>query len=128
MEEPGLISKKKRRVKLTSIILSSLILLWLISTITLLPINKKIKMENRSSIKGVLQNKDGRPLADAIIMIKDGSHEFNDIASVSNEQGEFFVSNIVVPGKYVLQIQHDSNSITKEINIQSPDTTIHITF
>lgn len=85
-------------------------------------------METHGSVKGILKNKSGRPLADAVVMIKEGSHESNDIASVSNEQGEFFVSGIVIPGRYILQIQHDNGTITKEINVQSADTVIQISF
>lgn len=83
-------------------------------------------METRGSVKGILQNKTGRPLAGAVVMIKEGSHEINDIASVSNEQGEFFVSGIVIPGSYVLQVQHDNGTITREINVQSANTVIRV--
>lgn len=83
-------------------------------------------MANRSSIKGILTHKNGGPVADAVVMIKAGSYEFNDIASVSNDQGEFYVSDIVIPGRYTLQIQGESVTVTKEIDIQTPDTIIYI--
>ncbi len=85
-------------------------------------------METHGSVKGILKDTSGHPVANAIVMIKEGNHEFNDIASVSNGQGEFFVSNIVIPGRYTLQVQHDSGSFTKEINVQSADTVITINF
>ncbi|MBC7934745.1 MAG: hypothetical protein H7Y86_05210 [Rhizobacter sp.] len=85
-------------------------------------------MQTRSSVKGILKNKEGKPLADAVVMIKEGSHESNDIASVSNGQGEFYVSGIVIPGRYLLQIMHDNGTITKEVNIQSADIVIQVTF
>lgn len=87
---------------------------------------KKNSMEKRASVKGILTNKQGLPVADAVVMIKEGSHEFNDIASVSNERGEFFVSDIVIPGRYVLQIEQDSGPVLKEINVQSADSVISI--
>jgi predicted GTPase len=83
-------------------------------------------MPLRSSVKGIIHNKAGQPVEGAVVMIKEGTHEFNDMASVSNQTGEFFVSNIVIPGRYVLQIETNSNSVTKEINIQSADTVIRI--
>lgn len=85
-------------------------------------------MERRSSIKGILTNKTGGPMADAVIMIKEGSHEFNDIASISNDQGEFYVSDIVIPGKYTLQIKGKNATVFKEIDIQNSDTIIYIKF
>lgn len=83
-------------------------------------------MVTTGSVKGILKNKQGMPVADAAVMIREGSHEFNDMASISNAQGEFFVSGIAIPGTYVLQINHSSGTTTKEINIQSPDTVIII--
>lgn len=87
---------------------------------------KPKKMETKSSVKGIIYNHAGRPVSDAIVMIKDGSHPFPEIASVSNQAGEFFVSGIVIPGRYVLQIKHDTATIIREINVQSADTVIQI--
>ena len=49
-------------------------------------------METKGSVKGILKDKHGMPVADAAVMITGGTHEFTDIASISNGQGEFFVS------------------------------------
>lgn len=127
MEKPGFIKKKFRRIKAASLFLSSCFLAGIIITV-LIKIDKTKKMETRGSVKGILKNNTGKPVADAVVMIKDGSHEFNDIASVSNSQGEFFVSGIVIPGTYTLQIEHATGSITKEINVQSADSVIEINF
>lgn len=124
MEKSGTVIKEIRRVKSTLIILLSLFVLLFVSSAC--KYLKKNSMEKRASVKGILINKQGLPVADAVVMIKDGSHEFNDIASVSNELGEFFVSDIVIPGKYVLQIEQDSGSFLKEINVQSADSVISI--
>jgi Carboxypeptidase regulatory-like domain len=129
MEEPGFVKIcrhlyfKIRRTKFVKIIFVLLIII-----VFLLYINQEKKMENRGTIKGILQNTSGQPIADAVVMIKEGSAAFNDIASVSNEQGEFFVSGIVIPGRYVLQIQHENGTITKEINVSSADTILQISF
>ena len=124
MEKPGHIIKKRGRVKLLTIILPSCFLLFVI--ITLLHYTKNSTMDTNSSVKGIILNSAGMPVTDAIVMIKEGSHEFNDMASVSNENGEFFVSNIFIPGRYVLEIKHNDSSITKEIDIQSADRMIRI--
>ena len=83
-------------------------------------------METRGSVKGILKDKHGMPVADAAVMITGGTHEFTDIASISNGQGEFFVSGIVIPGTYTLQIQLTDSSITKSIQVQSADTVLQI--
>jgi hypothetical protein len=127
MEKPGLVKTQWGRIKLLTIILSSCFLAGVI-IINLLQFKKETKMPLRSSVKGIIHNQAGQPVEGAVIMIKEGTYEFNDMASVSNEKGEFFVSNIVIPGRYVLQIETNSNSITKEINVQSADTVFHINF
>ncbi len=124
MEKSGLVATKWRRVKLTAIILLSLISIFFI--IVFFQDDKKNNMQTTGSVKGILKNKQGKPVADAAVMIKEGSHEFNDIASISNGLGEFFVSGIVIPGRYVLQIEHSSGTTVKEINVQSKDTLIVI--
>ena len=83
-------------------------------------------METKGSVKGILKDKHGMPVADAAVMITGGTHEFTDIASISNGQGEFFVSGIVIPGTYTLQIQLTDTSITKSIQVQSADTVLQI--
>lgn len=110
---------------MAAIILSSCFLFFIF---ILIKYNAEKKMETRGSIKGILKNKAGIPVADAIVMIREGNHEFNDVASVSNSDGEFFVSGIIIPGIYILQIQHDSGSFTKEINVSSADTVLSINF
>lgn len=126
MEKPGIVNPKLGRVKFVRIILPSLILLIVI-IVTTIQFKKEKTMPTHGSVKGII-NKAGKPVADAIVMIKEGSHEFNDIASVTNESGEFYLSNIVIPGRYVLLIQHDSGSITKEINVQSADSIIRVSY
>lgn len=79
-------------------------------------------METRTSVRGILQNASGQSVKDAIVMITAGSHEFNDIAAVTNDSGEFSLSNIVVPGTYTLQIQGPNGSTTKQVSVSGGDT------
>ena len=90
--------------------------------------SKPSTMSTSASVKGILQDTAGNPIPDAIVMIVGGPQEINDIASVSNERGEFFVSNVVVPGIYTLQIQAQNGTKRKEVNISSKDSVIRITF
>jgi len=85
-------------------------------------------METTTAIKGIITDKSGKPVENAIVMITAGSHEFHDIASVSNEKGEFFLSDIQIPGKYTLQIRYNDNARIHEAVINSPDSVIRINF
>lgn len=85
-------------------------------------------METRGTVKGKLVDQSGKPVSDAVIMVVSGSNSFNDIASVSNENGEFKISNVVIPGKYVLQIQNNGEQKRKEVYLQNKDSVITITF
>ncbi len=85
-------------------------------------------METRGTVKGIIVDQSGKPVNDAIVMIVDGTTEFNDIASVSNEDGEFYISNVVIPGRYVLQIQGKNQKKIHEVNLQSKDIVVRIAF
>lgn len=89
---------------------------------------KSPKMETRKTIKGILTDKEGKPVADAVVMIVNGSSDFNDIASVSSDSGEFYISNVVVPGNYVLQINGNNQTLQKEVNLTDQDTTVSVSF
>ena len=82
---------------------------------------KTTKMETRLSVKGYLQDASGKPIPGAVVMITDGTFEFNDMASVTNDSGEFNLSNIVVPGNYTLQIEANNQSKTKKVNLSGSD-------
>lgn len=75
-------------------------------------------MPARSSVKGILSDASGRPVKDAVVMITAGTSEFNDMASVTNDSGEFYLSNVVLPGTYTLQIQGPGGPVTKEVRLQ----------
>jgi len=85
-------------------------------------------METRGSVKGILEDASGKPVKDAVVMIVDGPSDFNDMASISNDQGEFHISNVVIPGRYVLQIQSNDQQKRKEVNLSSTDSVIKITY
>ena len=79
------------------------------------------------SVKGVLHNSSGQPLSDAIVMIAAGPNSHQDIASVTNDSGEFYLSNIIVPGHYTLQIQSGSGSVQKEVDVNAGEV-IQLTY
>jgi Carboxypeptidase regulatory-like domain len=78
-----------------------------------------------TGIKGILKDSSGRPVANAVIMVIDAPREFNDIASVTNEKGEFSLLDAAT-GKYTIQINYDNRSINKEVTIKPNDTTVII--
>ena len=85
-------------------------------------------METRATVKGILRDQAGKPINDAVVMVVSGSGDFNDIASVSNDNGEFRIPNVVIPGNYVLQIQNHGQQKTKQVDIQNKDSILTITF
>lgn len=118
MESPGhVISKARAALKL--------LLLFLLFAASCK--SKPSHMATRSSVKGILQNASGQPVKEATVMITGGSHEFNDMASITNDSGEFYLSNVVVPGTYILQIEGANKSITKEVSL-TDSSTIRINF
>jgi hypothetical protein len=78
------------------------------------------------SVKGVLHTANNQPVENAIVMITEGDYEFPDIASVSNEKGEFYLSNIHLPGNYTLQINSDDTSFKKKFFINTKDTVLEV--
>jgi hypothetical protein len=87
---------------------------------------KPYEMETRKTIKGILTDQEGAPVADAVVVIVSGSSDFNEIASVSNDGGEFYISNVVVPGNYTLQINSKDQAIQKDISLAEQDSTISV--
>ena len=100
-------------------------LFWLLFFILFIAVackQKSKQMEKSISVKGFLQDSVGRPIANATVMITDGPYEFNDMASITNDSGEFHLSNLVVPGNYTLQIEANNQSKTKQVNLTGADT------
>jgi len=83
-------------------------------------------MNTTYSVKGILQTANHQPVENAIVMITEGDYEFPDIASVSNEKGEFYLSNIHLPGNYTLQIKNDDTSFKKKFFITEKDTVLQV--
>jgi hypothetical protein len=119
MEEPRFIEIDKRSARWTNAMLLSSFLLLASCHST------NNKMET-GSVKGILSDSAGSPVEDAVVMIVEGPGDFNDIASVSNENGEFYMSNIEIPGQYVLQIRRNDSMIKKQVNVQSKDSVLKI--
>jgi hypothetical protein len=90
--------------------------------------NKKSNpMPITKSVKGTVYNLQGKPLTDAVVMITAGSHSFQDIACLSNEKGEFYLDNLILPGNYTIQINWQGASVNKTINLKETDSifTVH---
>lgn len=84
-------------------------------------------MNTTYSVKGILQTAGHHPVENAIVMITEGDYEFPDIASVSNEKGEFYLSNIHLPGNYTLQINNGDTSFKQKFFITAKDTVLQVT-
>ncbi len=83
-------------------------------------------MNTTYSVKGILQTANHQPVENAIVMITEGDYEFPDIASVSNEKGEFYLSNIRLPGNYTLQINNNDSIFKKKLFIAEKDTVLQV--
>lgn len=84
-------------------------------------------MSTNASISGkVFDASSGEPVPNAIIMITGGTHEHPDIASQSDEDGNFALPSLEIPGTYNLLI--NNNNVSKEltINIDNKDTVLKI--
>jgi hypothetical protein len=123
MEKPWIINLKGRGVQCVTVFVLSFFFYFYVAC------NSNTNtMETRGTVKGILTDASGKPVSDAVVMIVDGSSEFNDMASISNDKGEFYLSNITLPGRYVLQIQDNQHKINKEVNLQSKDSVIRVSF
>lgn len=89
---------------------------------------KKITMPIVKSIKGNILTQQGAPVTDAVVMITGGTHSFNDIASISNEKGEFFLDNLTLPGNYTIQINRNGAIVNKTIHLNETDSVFTIRF
>ena len=71
-----------------------------------------------TSVKGMLyRSATGAPVAGAMVMIAEGSHEHHDIAVQSDEQGAFILPDIQIPGTYTLLINYSNESKRLTVNI-----------
>lgn len=114
MEKSGHVTKQKRKgwLWITVILSCFLIVYWLIK-------NNTYTMATAStSVKGFLyKSATGAPIEGAIVMIAEGSYEHPDIAAQSDEQGNFYLPNIKVPGTYTLLINYSNESKRLTVNI-----------
>src|SRR5690349_5859897 len=107
MEKSGHVTKQKRKgwLWITVILSCFLIAYWLIKN------NSYHMTSATTSVKGSLYKAaTGAPIEGAIVMIAEGSYEHPDIAAQSDEQGNFYLPNIQVPGTYTLLINYSNES------------------
>jgi hypothetical protein len=88
--------------------------------------NQQHKMPIKKSIKGVAVDSNGIPMRDATVMIVDGSHTFTDMASLTNDKGEFYLDNVMLPGSYTIQVMHNGVSVRSTFSLSDTDTEIII--
>lgn len=84
-------------------------------------------MNTNASINGkVFDAASGQPVPNAIIMITGGTHDHPDIASQSDDEGNFALPSLEIPGTYNLLI--NNNDVRKELTIQidNKDTVLQI--
>jgi hypothetical protein len=116
MEKFGHVNKENRKGWLMiSVILSCfLIAYWLIKSN-----NFYMTAGSTTSVRGVVyKSATGTPVEGAIIMIAEGNYQHSDMASQTDEQGNFSLPNIQVPGTYTLLINYSN---------ESKRVTVHIT-
>ncbi len=124
MESAGYVIEDNYHWKRWAALAASLFILFtgLFIIIKILP-----NMSTNASINGmVFEAASGKPVPNAIIMITGGTHEHPDIASQSDDDGQFALPSLEIPGTYNLLIQN--NDVRKEltINIDSKDTVLKI--
>ncbi|MEO5681150.1 MAG: carboxypeptidase regulatory-like domain-containing protein [Chitinophagaceae bacterium] len=83
-------------------------------------------MPVKKSVKGIVHDQGGNPVADAIVMVTGSAHPMQDIASSSDDQGQFYLDNLELPGSYTIQINHEGKIITKTISLQQTDSVFTI--
>jgi hypothetical protein len=123
MEKSGHVNKQNRKGWLMiSVILSCfLIAYWLIKSN-----NFYMTTGNTTSVRGVVyKSATGAPVEGAIVMIAEGSYQHSDMASQTDEQGNFSIPNIQVPGTYTLLINYGTGSKRVTMNI-TKDTVLKI--
>jgi hypothetical protein len=83
-------------------------------------------MSTQKSVKGIMLDQGGKPVEDAVIMLTGGTASRLDIASSSNEKGEFYLDNLNLPGTYSLQINWNGTLSAKTIHLSETDSVFTI--
>ena len=85
-------------------------------------------MPGKVTISGVVTDQSLQPQEDVIVMIIDGSHEFPDLAAVTNEKGQFQLPGLETPGDYTLQFKKDEKTQTKKIYVDKQPQELQVIF
>ncbi|WP_207515560.1 carboxypeptidase-like regulatory domain-containing protein [Longitalea luteola] len=114
MEKPGYVNRQNRKgwVAMTVILSCFLIGYWFIK-------NNNFDMPSATtSVRGVLyKSATGAPVGGAIVMIAEGSYEHPDIAAQTDDQGNFSLPELRVPGTYTLLINYSNESKRLTVNL-----------
>lgn len=80
-------------------------------------------MTSTKSVKGMLYRAaTGKPVEGAMVMIAGGPYEHPDIAAQSDEEGNFYLPDIQIPGTYTLLIHYNDQSKKVTISIGTDST------
>lgn len=80
------------------------------------------------TVKGIVVDSAGQPVQGAVVIVAGGTGQFNDMAAVTNDSGEFQLPNLTLPGRYSLQIQSEGAIAQKEIQVGPQAETIRIVY
>lgn len=114
MEKSGYVNKQNRKgwLIISVILFCFLIAYWLIKS------NNYMTTAGTTSVRGVVyKSATGNPVEGAIVMIAEGSYQHADMASQTDDQGNFSLPNIQVPGTYTLLINYNNESKRVTFNI-----------
>jgi uncharacterized membrane protein len=114
MEKSGYVNKQNRKgwLIISVILFCFLIAYWLIKS------NNYMTTASTTSVRGVVyKSATGNPVEGAIVMIAEGSYQHADMASQTDDQGNFSLPNIQVPGTYTLLINYNNESKRVTLNI-----------
>ena len=115
MEKSGYVNKQNRKgwLMISAILSCFLIAYWLIQDN-----NFYMPAQTTTSIRGVVyKSATGNPVQGAIVMIAEGSYQHSDMAAQTDEQGNFSLPNLQVPGTYTLLINYSNESKRVTVNI-----------
>lgn len=115
MEKSGYVNKQNRKgwLMISALLSCFLIAYWLIKSN-----NYYMTAQNTTSVRGVVyKSATGNPVEGAIVMIAEGSYQHSDMAAQTDEQGNFSLPNLQVPGTYTLLINYNNELKRVTVNI-----------
>ena len=75
---------------------------------------------------GVVTDEVGEPLAGAVVFVVHGTSPVRDVAAVTNEKGEYWLTSIP-PGSYELSAVHDAH-VAASTSVQTSTQPVEVNF